>query len=117
MYNTVAVVNTINSTTGRPDFLTCASGESTEVSNLKSLHHLVQRNSQDVLNPDLMSIRHTASHFVKRICEEAGRLPLDMTPFWDFFFASSDMEKTVESLVAENKRLTAVISHLAEVAS
>jgi hypothetical protein len=117
MCNAIAVVTTVNSTTGRDDFLVCASGESTDICNLKSLYFPLHRNSQDVLNPDLMSIRHTASHFVKRVCEEAGRLPLDMTPFWDFFFAASNMEKTVESLVAENKRLTAFISHLAEVAS
>jgi hypothetical protein len=117
MCNAIAVVTTVNLTTGRHDFPTCASGESISVSNLKGLHFQPHRNSQDVLDPDLMSIRHTASDFVKRLCEETGRLPLDMTPFWDFFFAASDMEKTVESLVAENKRLTAFITHLAEIAS
>lgn len=65
---------------------------------------------------DMMDLRHAAMAFVERICSEVGSQPLDMIPFWDFYFAVSKMERTVEVLTTENKRLSILNRRLAKAA-
>jgi hypothetical protein len=65
---------------------------------------------------DMMALRHAAMAFVERICLDVGSQPLDMIPFWDFYFAVSKMERTVEVLTAENKRLSILNRRLAKAA-
>lgn len=63
---------------------------------------------------DMMTLRHAALAFVNGICADAGTQPLDMTPFWDFYFAASKMERNVEVLTNENKRLSVLNRRLAK---
>lgn len=65
---------------------------------------------------DMMDLRHAAMTFVNRICSDVGSQPLDMNPFWDFYFAVSKIERTVEVLTAENKRLAILNRRLAKAA-
>lgn len=65
---------------------------------------------------DMMALRHAAMAFVERICSDVGSQPLDMIPFWDFYFAVSKMERAVEMLTTENKRLSILNRRLAKAA-
>ncbi len=65
---------------------------------------------------DMMALRHAAMAFVERICSDVGSQPLDMIPFWDFYFAVSKMERAVEALTTENKRLSILNRCLAKAA-
>jgi hypothetical protein len=67
-------------------------------------------------SPDMMDLRHAAMALVNRICSDAGSQPLDMIPFWDFYFAVSKMERAVEVLTTENKRLSILNRRLAKAA-
>lgn len=65
---------------------------------------------------DMMALRQAAIAFVNRICSDVGSQPLDVIPFWDFCFAVSKMEQTVEVLTSENKRLSILNRRLAKAA-
>ena len=65
---------------------------------------------------DMMALRHAAMAFINRICSDSGSQPVDMLPLWDFYFAVSKMERTVELLTTENKRLSILNRRLAKAA-
>jgi len=63
---------------------------------------------------EMMDLRHAAMALVNRIWSDSGSQPLDMIPLWDFYFAVSKMERAVEVLTIENKRLSILNRRLAK---
>jgi len=68
------------------------------------------------VSSDMMDLRHAAMALVNRICSDAESQPLDMIPVWDFYFAVSKMERAIEVLTIENKRLSILNRRLAQAA-
>lgn len=89
-------------------------GQIKNISQRKAAYALRSTNAADA--SDMMDMRHAAMAFVKKICADVGSQPLDLIPFWDFYFAASKMEKAVEALAAENKRLSVLNRRLAKAA-
>ncbi|WP_426173174.1 hypothetical protein [Massilia sp. TWR1-2-2] len=98
----------------RPALLQTLHDQIQTISKRKAAQAMQSTSAAD--SSDMMALRHAAMAFVNRICSEVGSQPLDMIPFWDFYFAVSKMERTVEVLTTENKRLSILNRRLAKAA-